>query len=169
MRLRYESKPVSSPFGKALLVLLLLALLWLLDRLFHLDPLRTGLAALLIYGGHRLVHSRRPVVGVIRFMDREYPLHNIDLSGAVADAKIDLSRAIIPPGEHTIHIRGFVGDVDIYVPYDLDVSVAGSVTVGALNIMGTRRPLTTRGYAEAVSKVRITVSLGIGDVDVRYV
>jgi predicted membrane protein len=145
------------------ILLLLLALLWLLYVLLHLDPARTGLALLLICGGYRLVRSagmpgrRSTLVGVVHLMDRDYPLHNIALSCAIADVKIDLSRAIIPPGEHVIDIRGLVGDVAIYVPYDLAVSVATR-----------RRTFVTDGYAGAISKVIIAVSLTVGDIDVRY-
>jgi predicted membrane protein len=166
---------------------LLTALLWLLNLLLDLDPVRTGLAILFIAGGYRLMRSggvepaegipgdRTTLVGAVHLMDREYSLQGFRLTCGITDIKIDLSRAIIPPGEHIIAIRGLVGDVELFVPYDLDISVAAGVAVGALNVMGEagespgrRGRYTTRGYAEAVSKVKIAVSLAIGDVAVRY-
>ncbi len=156
-------------------LLIFLGLLWLLDLLLHIDPFRTGLAAVLIYGGYRLIRNHRSLVGTVHLLDPEFPFQEIDLSCGITDVKIDLSRAIIPPGEHLITIRGLVGDVNIFVPYDLDVSVVATVAAGALNVMGVGRAglgcrglLTTARYAEAASKVKITVALAIGDVDVRY-
>lgn len=163
-------------------VLVPVALLWLLSRFLYLDPIRAGLAFVFIYGGYRLVRGgtkpaagpRRTLVGAVHLMDRDYPWHDIDVTCGIADVKIDLSRAIIPPGEHQITIHGLVGDVAIYVPYDLDVAVAASVPVGRLTVLeaerkrfSRRRVVATGGYDAAASKVRISVSLAVGDIDVR--
>jgi lia operon protein LiaF len=145
-------------------VILLLGLPWLLYDLLHFDPVRTGLAVLLLSTGYWLVRGRSTVAGVVHLMEREYHLQDIDLACAIADVKIDLSRAIIPDGEHLIRIRGLVGNVDIYVPYDLEYSVTSAVAVGRRTPKGA---LLTRGYAEAVSRVKIVIALGIGDVNVR--
>ena len=122
-------------------LLLFLGLLWLLYVTLHLDPVRTGLGLALLAGGYWLARSgaRGRFTCVIHLMDREHKLEAIDLSCAIADVKIDLSRAIIPAGEHLIRIDGLVGNVDIYVPYDLAVSVNASVRAGALNVMRTER------------------------------
>jgi lia operon protein LiaF len=163
-------------------LLLFLGLLWLLYVTLSLDPVRTGLALLLLAGGYWLARSgargvRGRFTGVVHLMDREHKLEGFDLSCAIADVKIDLSRAIIPAGEHLIRIDGLVGNVDIYVPYDLAVSVNASVRAGALNVMRTERGgagpgpagvFETAGYGEAVSKVKIAVTLLVGDVNVRY-
>lgn len=158
-------------------VLLLLALLVLLAVVLHLNPLRAGLACLLLYGGYQLVRSpgapgpRTTLVGAVHLMDRDYPFQEIALACAMADVKIDLSRAIIPPGEHHITVRGLVGDVAIYVPYDLEVSVEASVPLGRLDLMGDAGrtgAFATAGYAEARNKVKIAVSLTMGDINVRY-
>jgi len=154
-----------------------LGLLWLLYVTLHLDPVRTGMALVLLGGGYWLARSgaRGRLTGVVHLMDREHKLKGIDLSCAIADVKIDLSRAIIPAGEHLIRIDGLVGNVDIYVPYDLAVSVNASVRAGALNVMrteggaaGSRGVFESAGYGEAVSKVKIAVTLLVGDVNVRY-
>lgn len=148
--------------------LLLLATLWLLYLLLRLDPLRTGLAVLLLYGGYRLVWGSR-LTGVVHLMDREYHLKGIDLSSAITDVKIDLSRAIIPAGEQQITIRGLIGNVDIYVPYDLEVAVTAAVPLGKRSLIdGSSGSFVTRGYADAATKVKIAVSLAVGDVTVRY-
>jgi lia operon protein LiaF len=87
---------------------------------------------------------------------------------------LDLSKAIIPEGESAIVISGLIGDVDIYVPDDLDVSVAATVSAGYLDILGHHQGgvnrqimLETKGYEQARRKVKISISLLVGDVGVR--
>lgn len=119
-------------------------------------------------------HDQRSWVGDLH-LDYQFELKDMTLSCGIGDVKIDLSKAIVPEGETTVDISGFMGDVDIYVPYDLDVSTVVSVTFGNLEILGYKQGginrqlrLATKGYEQARRKVKISVSMLIGDVDVRY-
>lgn len=118
---------------------------------------------------------RSSIIGDFHLINHRFELDDMNLSTAIGDVKIDLSKAIIPEGETTISISGMIGDIDIYVPYDLDVSVAGSVTLGELRLFGHKQSgigrqvnLASKDYKQATRKVKISVSLLIGEVDVRY-
>lgn len=105
-----------------------------------------------------------------------FELYDMKINNGLGDVKIDLSQAIIAHGDTTIEIFAGLGDVQLYVPYDLDVYVQASVLIGTLDVLNykqsgfTRRTQTkSAGYNEATKRVNILVTLGIGDVDVRYV
>ncbi|HEX7063733.1 MAG TPA: cell wall-active antibiotics response protein LiaF [Bacillales bacterium] len=118
---------------------------------------------------------RSSLIGDFRLMNSRFELDDLNLSNFIGDVKIDLSKAIIPEGVSTLAISGFIGDVDIYVPYDLDVSVSTSVTVGNLDVLGHKQGgfnrqifLATKDYPQSSRKVKISISVFIGDVDVRF-
>lgn len=109
-------------------------------------------------------------------MKQPFDLNDLNVSGFIGDVKIDLSKAMIPEGESTIVISGVIGNVDIYVPSDLEVAVSSSVFIGDINLIGSKKSgLGTKVYAassdfsESKRRVKVSVSLFIGDVDVKYV
>jgi lia operon protein LiaF len=113
-------------------------------------------------------------VGDWRYIDHPYEWKDVNLSCGIGDLKMDLSKAIIPEGESAVVISGLVGDVDLYIPHDLDVSVAVTVIAGDINVLGQRQSgvrrrltLTTDGYEQARRRVKISISFFIGDIDVR--
>ncbi|WP_420825889.1 cell wall-active antibiotics response protein LiaF [Scopulibacillus daqui] len=118
---------------------------------------------------------RGSLIGDLRLINHRYELKDMNLSYGIGDNKIDLSKAIIHEGENTIVISGLIGDVDIYIPYDLDVSVAASVTIGNVEVLGYKMGglnrqinVETKGYETATRKVKISISNFIGDIDVRH-
>ncbi len=115
------------------------------------------------------------LVGNLRLINHQFDLEGLNISYGACDVKIDLSKAIIPEGETTLVISALVGDVDIYVPYDLDVAVTASVTAGNVEVLGTKQgglnchlQKTSPSYSGASRKVKISISMLLGDVDVRY-
>jgi lia operon protein LiaF len=119
---------------------------------------------------------RNSLIGDLHLTKQRFELDDMNMANGIGDVKIDLSKAIIPEGESTIAISGLIGDIDIYVPYDLEASVAGSVTFGELEVLGNKQSgisrqlnLETKGYRQADRKVKISVSVFIGDIDVRYI
>lgn len=115
-------------------------------------------------------------IGELLMMKQPFDLNDLTVSGFIGDVKIDLSKAMIPEGESTIVISGVIGNVDIYVPSDLEVAVSSSVFIGDINLIGSKKSgLSTKVYAassdfsESKRRVKVSVSLFIGDVDVKYV
>lgn len=116
------------------------------------------------------------LIGDVRLLNNRFELEDMTIRNGIGDVKIDLSKAIISEGETVIVVHGVIGDVDIYVPYDLNVSVQGVVTIGDLNIFenrtsGINRSLSivTKDYKTSSRRVKLVLSLFIGDIDVRYV
>ncbi|WP_187172908.1 cell wall-active antibiotics response protein LiaF, partial [Enterococcus faecium] len=108
-------------------------------------------------------------------MKNPFDLNDLNVSGFIGDVKIDLSKAIIPEGESTVVISGVIGNVDIYVPADLEVSVSSSAFIGDIDLIGSKTSgMSTKLYAaspdysQAKRRVKISISLFIGDVDVKY-
>ncbi|WP_087991104.1 LiaRS two-component regulatory system accessory protein LiaF [Bacillus vallismortis] len=163
-------------------------------------------AAFLIYAGYRLVKGKpifepnekrvdlnkkerhKPAkddkhpdmrsffIGELQMMKQPFDLNDLNISGFIGDIKIDLSKAMIPEGESTIVISGVIGNVDIYVPSDLEVAVSSAVFIGDINLIGSKKSgLSTKVYAassdfsESKRRIKVSVSLFIGDVDVKYV
>ncbi|HET7627529.1 MAG TPA: cell wall-active antibiotics response protein LiaF [Bacillales bacterium] len=119
---------------------------------------------------------RNSLIGDTHLLSDRFELEDFNAANGIGDVKIDLSKAIIPEGESTIAISGLIGDVDIYIPSDLEVSVAGSIIFGDLEVLGHRQGgfnrqmnVTTKRYEQAARKVKISVSVLIGDVDVRRI
>lgn len=115
-------------------------------------------------------------IGELQMMKQPFDLNDLNISGFIGDIKIDLSKAMIPEGENTIVISGVIGNVDIYVPSDLEVAVSSAVFIGDINLIGSKKSgLSTKVYAESSDfseskrRVKVSVSLFIGDVDVKYV
>ncbi|MFT4399364.1 LiaRS two-component regulatory system accessory protein LiaF [Bacillus sp. SW14] len=115
-------------------------------------------------------------IGELQMMKQPFDLNDLNISGFIGDIKIDLSKAMIPEGESTIVISGVIGNVDIYVPSDLDVAVSSAVFIGDINLIGSKKSgLSTKVYAassdfsESKRRIKVSVSLFIGDVDVKYV
>ena len=122
------------------------------------------------------LESRSSLFGDFHLTSGRFELRNLQIWQGVGDVKIDLSRALLPEAETFLVINGWVGDVTVYVPVDLSVSVAAEVTIGDIEALGHRQGginrrvmMKSRNYDDAVRKVNIIVSLIVGDIDVRYI
>ncbi len=140
------------------------------------------LAGLLILSGHRSHYqgpsggSPRAAVGEIRIGDTEWDLHDMDTGIGAGQLRLDLTKARIPLGETKIKINGGMGKIEVYLPAGLAVSAQSEVGAGSINILGQKgegvgRQLsyTTPDYATAEKKVRIDLSLMVGEAVVSRV
>lgn len=110
--------------------------------------------------------------------DGYWELQPLNISHFIGDTVIDLTKASIPYGETKINVSSFIGDVKIFVPHDVDVEVS----VTASSFIGDQRVFDRRSdgmfgntkvqsnyYMDAPRKIRINVSMFIGDVIVKKV
>lgn len=125
---------------------------------------------------HQLPYETFSILGDFHMHYHRFELRDMKVTNGIGDVKIDLSKAVIPPGETTIEINALLGDIHIYVPYELEVSVQASVLMGEMDLLGhhqdgiARRFATqSAGYQQATKRVNIILSLGLGEIDVRYV
>ncbi|UFJ41258.1 cell wall-active antibiotics response protein LiaF [Brevibacillus humidisoli] len=120
--------------------------------------------------------SRSSLIGDFHLTSGRFELRDLHIWHGVGDVKIDLSRALILEEETFLLVNGWVGDVTIYVPVDLAVSVAAEVTIGDIDVFGHRQGginrqvvMKSQDYDDTSRKVKIIVSLIVGDIDVRYI
>ncbi|PPA82296.1 hypothetical protein C4A75_19510 [Brevibacillus laterosporus] len=125
---------------------------------------------------HNPQDTRSSLIGDYRLISGRFELKNMRIWQGIGDVVIDLSRAVIPEKEGTLVVNGWIGDVTIYVPIDMPVQVMAEVTIGELEVLGHRQNgitrkvmLSTHNYAEATEKVKIIISLWVGDIDVKYI
>jgi lia operon protein LiaF len=106
-----------------------------------------------------------------------YEWEDVNVQGFVGDMVIDLSQTVFPKGEALIFVRHLLGNVQVLVPYDMEVSVHVSVVVGTVDIfqMVNERVVNesiifqTADYPEVEQKIKIVTSMVAGHVEVKRV
>ncbi|WP_255298576.1 cell wall-active antibiotics response protein LiaF [Brevibacillus dissolubilis] len=146
---------------------------WDLDDLLYRVKLETPFPTGTI---HQKVESRSSLIGDFHLTSGRFELSHMQIWHGIGNVVIDLSRAVIPDEETFLFINGWIGDVTIYVPIDLPVSVIGEVNFGDMEILGHRQGginrrvmLSADHYDVATQKVKIIISLIAGDIDVKYI
>ncbi|MFC9707533.1 cell wall-active antibiotics response protein LiaF [Paenibacillus sp. NPDC056933] len=127
-------------------------------------------------GGHTL--NKSSFIGDLYMGQEVFSLKPMNISAFIGDTVIDLTKAQIPYGETKINISSFIGDVKVFVPEDMDlgVTVTTNSFIGDMSLLNQKRggflssaQAETSHYREAGKKVRIIVSVFIGDVKVNKV
>lgn len=106
-----------------------------------------------------------------------YEWHDINIHVGLGDSRIDLSNTVLPKGESVILIRNFIGNIQILVPYDIEVSVSHSVIAGTTNIFDSTSEkmynqtvaYRTENYDESLQKIKIITSMGMGRLEVKRI
>ncbi|UII56480.1 cell wall-active antibiotics response protein LiaF [Cytobacillus spongiae] len=109
--------------------------------------------------------------------DYVYEWNDINIQAGIGDTVIDLGYTVLPKGETVIFIRNFVGKVQVYVPYDLEVCVNHSVIAGTTtvfdyhqsNMINQNLHIQTAGFDRATQKIKIFTSFFVGDLEVKRV
>jgi len=121
-------------------------------------------------------NTRSALIGDFHLTSGRFELSDMHVWHGIGNVVIDLSRAVLEEEEALISIKGWVGDITIYVPVDLPVSVAAEVMVGDLGIFGHHQgglnrcvSMRSDSYDSATQKVSLNISLLIGDIDVKYI
>lgn len=116
--------------------------------------------------------KKHSLIGNCFMTGSRWELVDMDIWHGIGEVKLDLSRANIPDEKTTIIINGWIGDVDVYIPYDLEVSFVTHVGIGDINLFGNKEgginrstTLETKNYRQSVKRVEIIVNLMIGDID----
>ena len=96
--------------------------------------------------------------------------------GFIVDAKYDLTKLDIPPGETVIKGFSFIGEVEIFAPADIGVEINGSSFVTEFKQAGEEEqsyflsPLNWKsdGYKMMEKRVRFDLTQFIGDIKLRW-
>ena len=120
-------------------------------------------------------YFRNKLVGEYRDFNEGHPLEDINLQIGFGDISIDLSDKIIPSGETVILIRGMIGNIDLNVPSDVAVCLQLSLLCGKMKLLNDSKTAfnitkkyQSADYKEASRKVKIVVSLLVGDIEVSH-
>lgn len=134
------------------------------------------------FSPHEDIYRKEPLLKNILIGTQQTPEHvyewsDINIQCGPGDSIIDLSQTILPKGEAVIMIRGFIGNITIQIPYEVETAVSHSVLLGNTQIFDQPEPkvfnqtlfFRTKDYGEAEKKVKIVTSLIAGSLEVKRV
>ena len=145
------------------------------DRL-HAEAEANGNAGTLAGGILRRKDTRSLLIGDFHLTSGRFELDHLQIWHGIGNVVIDLSRAILLREEAVLSVEGWIGDVTVYVPVDLPVSVTAEVSVGDLEVFGHRQGgisrsiiIRSENFDPDAQHVLLQISLLIGDVKVKYI
>jgi lia operon protein LiaF len=106
-----------------------------------------------------------------------YEWNDVNIQVGIGNTVIDLSDTVLPKGEAIISIRSLVGNVQILVPYEVEVHVNHSVLAGTVAIFQDQEQkivnetlvYETAEYAQGEQKVKLITSVISGKLEVKRV
>ncbi|MFD1849441.1 cell wall-active antibiotics response protein LiaF [Oceanobacillus bengalensis] len=109
--------------------------------------------------------------------DTAYGWRDVNIHGAFGNRIIDLSNTVLPNDTAVISIRHFLGKIEVYVPYDVEVSIHHSSVFGRAHILGKHHQklmnksllYQTEHYDAAETRVKIITSIFSGDIEVKRI
>ncbi|MET3698624.1 predicted membrane protein [Bacillus oleivorans] len=118
---------------------------------------------------------RNVLIGRQRTPETVYEWHDINIQAGIGDTIIDLTNTVLPKGESVIMIRNIIGNVQIYVPYDLEVQASHSVVAGTFDIFEQKEEKVfsanviyqTPEYGQATQKIKIVTTMFLGKLEVK--
>jgi lia operon protein LiaF len=113
-------------------------------------------------------------LGDIRLGEGGWEFEDTTMESGLGNVRIDLTKASIRPGAHSLNVYSWMGKIEILVPANLALSAGGAVTLGSVAILDSKRDgffpeltLTSPDYDAAETKLAIKMQLFIGDVSLR--
>lgn len=109
--------------------------------------------------------------------DTVYQWRDVNIHGAFGDRLIDLSNTVLPDDTAVISIRHLIGNIEIYVPYEVEVSIHHSSVFGRayifneedMNLVNKSLLYQTENYDTTYPRVKIITSLFSGDIEVKRI
>lgn len=104
-----------------------------------------------------------------------WQVRNENVVAIIGDMHIDLTQADIPPGETTIELRGFVGDINVIVPAHAGIAVTSNSFVTSAKAFGYKQDLfltpykaESNHYFEAERRIHLDLGFFITDLSIKY-
>lgn len=165
-------------------LLVLFGFLALLSALFNIDFGEICWPSLLILIGIWIIVRPRMVAGgtkvhQILFGDftrsGDWVTGDEELWSFISDVDLDFTSAVLPEGETTIKIFGFVGDVNVRIPEQIGFRVDAHGFVTEARVMDEKRSgyffqpieFISPDYAEAETKINLQVFSFVGEITIR--
>lgn len=139
----------------------------------------------LVYIEEKNSHSQEPLIRTqpifkqFFYGDQEtdntaYEWHDINIQGGIGDRTIDLSNTVLPNETAIVSIRHLVGNITIYIPYEVEFVIHHSAIFGRAYILNeqhhqmTNQVLSyrTKNFDTNVPRVKIITSLISGNIEV---
>lgn len=115
-------------------------------------------------------------VGKFRRNQANWSAEAMDLTNSIGEYELDFTRAFIPDENVPITMKGWVGDVKILIPKDVEFSLRARAVVGDVYVAGQSQEgfnpslrYKTPGYDEATRKLTIDIFYRILDLRVDHV
>lgn len=124
------------------------------------------------------VMNKSGFIGDVHVGQDYFQLKPMNISHFIGDTIIDLTKAQIPYGETKINVSSFIGDVKVFIPDDMELGIVAtsSAFIGDLKVLSHKEggfmssvQVESPYYREARKKVKLVVSVFIGDVKVNMV
>lgn len=124
------------------------------------------------------VINKSGFIGDVHIGQDYFQLKPMNISHFIGDTVIDLTKAQIPYGETKINVSSFIGDVKVFIPEDMDVGIVATSSsfIGDLKVLKQKEggfmssvSVQSPYYGEANKKIKLVVSVFIGDVKVNMV
>ncbi|WP_226576761.1 cell wall-active antibiotics response protein LiaF [Halobacillus litoralis] len=117
--------------------------------------------------------SKPMVIGDHSFNEENWKVEPMNLWNGVGDYKFDFTKAFIPDEDTPITVRGWVGDVKMFVPQHIPYRVEAKVKTGDIKVSGHKaegfnRTLNyeTDDYETATRRLTIHIDLGVGSIKI---
>ena len=109
--------------------------------------------------------------------DHVYEWNDINIQCGITNTTVDLSYTVLPEGETVIMIKNIVGDVKVYIPYDMEVSINHSILFGSYhifreaeeNVWNQNVSIRTADFDQAETRVKIFTSFIAGNLEVKRI
>lgn len=106
-----------------------------------------------------------------------YEWNDVNIQVGIGNTVIDLSDTVLPKGEAIISIRNLVGNVQILVPYEVEVHINHSIMAGTVAIFQEQEQRVinetivyeTAEYESAEQKVKLITASITGKLEVKRV
>jgi lia operon protein LiaF len=103
--------------------------------------------------------------------------NDVNIQSGIGDTIIDLSNTVLPNGESVIFIRNIIGNVQIFIPYEVEVNINHSIIFGSVSIFGNFEEkiinqtlmYQTENFDASTQRLKIVTSMIIGDIEVRRI
>lgn len=127
------------------------------------------------HGSKRRPGRRGHLVSDVSYKDLNWPVEPMDHWAGVADYHFDFTKTFIPDKETKIRLSGWVGDLKILIPADVEFSVEGQASVEDIRIGDYKEDYTgvrkeffykTEGYDEAIRKLSFDFNFKVLDLRV---
>ncbi len=97
-----------------------------------------------------------------------------DIFCLIGDIHMDLTQALIPPGETTVRMQGFVNSITLRVPRDVGVAVSSTAFLTTARAFGHKQDfmitpyeVQSDNYPDADRKIRFELLYFVADLKVR--